>query len=152
MPNDPMNLLKNKISTATAGLNMYLKENLSKEYFDEFNPVFKFLVSQFSTLLYQPDCYSVNCENNDVKLADDLFSEMEKSDPSVKEKLQHFKNQLALKIGMDLSIRKERRTSTSFTRPRTLSNSCKRKDVDQTDSVSKIARPRQSSTSQLTSS
>ena len=142
-------LAKNKISTATAGLNMYLRDNISKEYFDEFNPVFKFLVSQFSTLLYQPDCYSVNCETHEVKLAEDLFIEIEKSDPSVKENLSHFKDQLANKIAMDLSIRKERRTSISIlNRPRTLSNSCKRKEQEQPESVSKIARPtRPSSTS-----
>ena len=139
-------LAKNKISTAIAGLTMYLRENLSKEYFDEFNLIFKFLVSQFSTLLNQPDCYTVNCETNEVKLAEDLFIEIEKTDPSVKENLKHFKDHLANKISHDLSIRKERRNSTSFiSRPRTLSNSCKRKEQEQTESVSKIARPARTS-------
>jgi len=134
-------LARNKISTATDGLNMYLHENLSKEYFDEFNPVFKFLVSQFSTLLYQPDCYTVNGENGEVKLADDLFAEIENSDPSVKENIMHFKDHLARKLSHDLSIRKERRNSTSFIRPRALSTSTKRSNDEKNGSKTKIARP-----------
>ena len=134
-------LAKNKISTATDGLNWYLHENLSKEYFDEFNPVFKFLVSQFSTLLYQPDCYTVNCESNEVDLSGDLFAEIKKSDPSVKENLQNFKDHLARKISHDLSIRKERRNSTSFVRPRAVSTSTKRSNEEKNGSKTKIARP-----------
>ena len=50
-------LARNKISTATDCLNMFLKENIKCPDFYEFNPSLKFLVSQYLILLYTPECY-----------------------------------------------------------------------------------------------
>ena len=134
-------LARNKISTATEGLNMYLEENLSKEYFDEFNPAFMFLVSQFSSLLYQPECFTVNNDTNEVTLADNLFHMIKKSDSIATENLKHFKLKLEQKLSLDFSVRKERRNSIGFTRPRVFSTSTKRTDDEKMATKSKIARP-----------
>ena len=56
-------LAKNKISTATECLDMFLVDNLKSKEFDEFDSSFKFLVTQYSSLLCTPDYYTVNTEN-----------------------------------------------------------------------------------------
>ena len=76
-----------------------------------------------------------------MELSGDLFTEIEKSDPAVKENLQNFKDHLARKISHDLTIRKERRNSTSFVRPRAVSTSTKRSNDEKNGSKTKIARP-----------
>ena len=138
-------LAKNKIATATECLTMYLADNLGKEYFDEFNPVFKFLVSQFSSLLNQPECYSIDPESKDVKLTDTLFVDIAAADSPAAERLVDFKKHLQQKISFDLSVRNERRLSTSMTRARTLSNSTKRAADEPKLGKSKIVRPSLSS-------
>ena len=49
---------------------MFLTENLKKEYFDEFNPSFSFLVSQYSALLSNPELYTINEDSNEVILSE----------------------------------------------------------------------------------
>ena len=87
-------LAKNKISTATECLTIYLSENLKKDYFDEFNPVFKFLVSQFSSLLCQPQGYIIDPDSKYIKLSENLFNDILQLDPSVADKLSDFKAQI----------------------------------------------------------
>ena len=123
---------------------MYLAEHVRKEYFDEFNPAFKFLVSQFSSLLPQPECYVIDSDTKEVKLSDKLFSDIMDNQPDSVQKIEEFKTHLLLKLNKDQSVRNERRLSTTDTpRRRTLSNSTKRTAEDKSSSnkLSKIARP-----------
>ena len=66
-------LARNKIATATECLDMYLVDFLRSNDIDEFNPSFKFLVTQYSSLLFTPDCYTVIIENCQVIVSDSLF-------------------------------------------------------------------------------
>ena len=138
-------LAKNKMATATECLNMYLTSNLKNDYFDEFNPVFLFLVSQFSSLLPQPEGYTVNPETMNVELSDSLFQNIVEAEPSFTDKISLFKSHLLEKLKLDLTVRKERRMSNGLTRTRTLSNSTKRPSDDKKSNKTKIARPSQSS-------
>ena len=67
-------LAKNKITTATECLDMFLRENLKKANFQDFGPTFYFLVTQYSTLLYTPDFYSVDFDKKEVTLSEELFA------------------------------------------------------------------------------
>ena len=136
-------LAKNKISTATECLDMFLTDNLKKADFQEFNPPFHFLVSQYSALLYTPDFYSVDIDKKEVTLSEDLFANISVPDPADKDRLCLFKKQLKEKLVMDLSVRQVRRNSNGgLTRPRLPSNSTKRGNPDDTSNgKSKLARP-----------
>ena len=134
-------LAKSKINTATSGLDMFLIENLKRSDFDEFDSSFKFLVSQYSALLYTPNYYSVKQDSQEIILSDELFSNILKSDPELANPLDIFKNHLRTKLSIDLSVRRERRNSTGQARPRLLSNKTKRAEDDTIASRSKIARP-----------
>ena len=112
---------------------MYLADSVKKEYFDEFNHLFKFLVSQYSSLWNLSECYSIDPETKEVKLSDTLFKDI----ITVEHLLQ--------KISLGLSVRNERRLSSSLPRTRTLSNSTKRIADEKNCSKSKIARPSLSS-------
>ena len=138
-------LAKNKMATATECLTMYLTSNLKNDYFDEFNPVFLFLVSQFSSLLPQPEGYTVNPESMDVELSDNLFKNIIDAEPAFTEKITLFKSHLLEKLKLDLTVRKERRLSSGLTRARSLSNSTKRPSEEKKSGKTKIARPSQSS-------
>ena len=139
-------LARNKISTATECLNMYLADSVKKEYFDEFNHSFKFLVSQYSSLLNHSECYSIDSETKEVKLSDTLFKDIiDAADPLTVERISDFKKHFLQKISLDLSVRNERRLSSSLPRTRTLSNSTKRIADEKNCSKSKIARPSLSS-------
>ena len=120
-------LAKNKIATATRCLNMYLGETLMTEKVDEFSTTFKFLVSQYSSLLFTPEGYTVDPDTNSITLNENLFSDLKGDDnfDFVKEKVKVFENHLKEKLSMDLSIRRERRLSSigSGARPRLLSTS-----------------------------
>ena len=136
-------LAKNKISTATECLDMFLSDNLKNENFQEFNPTFHFLVSQYSALLCTPDCYSVDIDKKEVTLNDDLFANLSVLDTEGEDRLSLFKNQLKEKLVLDLSVRQVRRNSSSgVPRPRLLSNSTKRGNPDDiSNGKSKLTRP-----------
>ena len=104
-------LARNKINTATKCLDKYLEDNLCDPTFDEFSPVLKFLVTQYSALLYSPDFYLVNSETNEVILTGDFLLDLET--PETKDKLDIFKEELKSKLELDLSVRRERRISIS---------------------------------------
>ena len=88
--------------------------------FDEFSPVLKFVVSQYSALLFTPEFYTA--DNGNVTFNDSLFSSI--SNDSNRQKLDIFKSHLKAKLEYDLSVRKERRNSlTGMQRPRVLSGS-----------------------------
>lgn len=133
-------LAKNKISTATTGLDMFLVENMKKPDFDEFNSSFNFLISQYSALLYTPECYTVEEESGEVVLADKLFENILSSNPDLAKPLDSFKKHLKTKLAFDLSVRRERRNSAGQARPRLMSNKSKRAEDDINGSRSKIAR------------
>ena len=120
-----VDLAKNKISTATNCLDMYLMENLKDSNFDEFSPSFMFLVTQYAALLFTPDCYSINIETNTVTMDKDLFQHLPGLDANSTENLNLFKIRLKEKLELDLTVRKERRNSTTML-PRPRTNSIKR--------------------------
>ena len=133
-------LAKNKISTATTGLDMFLVENMKKPDFDEFNSSFNFLISQYSALLYTPECYTVKEDSGEVVLADKLFENILSSNTDLAKPLDIFKKQLKIKLAFDLSVRRERRNSAGQMRPRLMSNKSKRDEDDNNVSRSKIAK------------
>ena len=108
-----------------------------------FIDLFKFLETQYSSLLNQPECYSVDPNTKEVKLSDSLFSDIVEAaaEPIYVERITDFKKHLLHKISHDLSVRNERRLSSSLPRTRTLSNSTKRPSEENKSSKSKIARP-----------
>ena len=115
-------LARNKISTATECLDMYLKDNLKDPKFDEFSPAYQFLVTQYAALLFTPDLYTINPDTNQITLSENLFSKIDS--PDSQERLVHFKDQLKLKLQHDQSVRRERRNSiTGIIRPRGYSGS-----------------------------
>ena len=134
-------LARNKIGTATTGLDMFLVENINKPDFD-----FNFLVvSQYSALLYTPECYTVKEDSGEVILSDKLFESILISNPDLSKPLDTFKHQLKTKLAFDLSVRRERRNSAGQLRPRLMSNKTKRADDDNNGSKSKIARANRTS-------
>ena len=122
---------------------MFLSDNLKNENFQEFNPTFHFLVSQYSALLCTPDSYSVDIDKKEVTLNDDLFANLSVLDTEGEDRLSLFKNQLKEKLVLDLSVRQVRRNSNSgVPRPRLLSNSTKRGNPDDiSNGKSKLTRP-----------
>ncbi len=136
-------LAKNKITTATECLDMFLRENLKKPNFKDFDPTFHFLVTQYSTLLYSPDFYTVDIDKKEVTLSEELFANLTIPDPKEKERLSLFKKELVDKLVMDLSVRQDRRNSVGGTaRPRLLSNPTKRGNPDDMNNgKSKLTRP-----------
>ena len=134
-------LTNNRINTATKGLDMFLIENLKSEDFNEFSSSFKFMVSQYSTLLSTPEGYTVDQDSNTVVLSDSLFSDILVSHPAMTDKVSEFKCHLKNKLSHDLLIRKERRNSSNH-RPRLLSIPSKRSNSDPSESNPKrIPRP-----------
>ena len=137
-------LAKNKIATATRCLNMYLGETLMTEKVDEFSTTFKFLVSQYSSLLFTPECYTVDPDTNSISLNENLFSDLKGDDnfDFVKEKVKVFENHLKEKLSMDLSIRRERRlSSVTLNRSRLPSISTKRSHEESKGNPTKLSRP-----------
>lgn len=133
-------LARNKIATATECLNMYLIENLCSKEVDEFDPSLKFLVSQYSSLLFTPECYTVNPDTNDVMLCENLFSDLLRDNPCLKDKIDNFKQHLKDKLTLDLSIRKERRLSLGSVRSRLPSMSSKRSNSESAGNATKVAK------------
>ena len=86
--------------------------------FDEFSASLKFLVTQYSTLLYSPDGYTVDVATSEVHINDSCFSSI--TDATLQPKLDILRKQLKEKLQHDLNVRKERRDSLSG-RPRTFS-------------------------------
>ena len=138
-------LARNKISTATECLDMYLVDFLKSNEIDEFNPSLKFLVSQYSSLLFTPECYTVNAENCQVVLSKSLFSNLVDSNIEISEKIDSFKDHLKEKLSLDYSVRRERRLSTGSFRSRLPSASIKRSNDELQGNPSKLSRPSQSS-------
>ena len=119
---------------------MYLIENLCSKEIDEFDASFKFLVSQYSSLLFTPECYTVNPDTNVVMLDDNLFSDLVKDNPSLNDKIDNFKQHLKDKLTLDLSIRKERRLSLGSARSRLPSLSSKRSNSESAGNATKVAK------------
>ena len=142
-----VDLARNKISTATAGLDMFLKENIKLATFDEFSPEFQFLITQYSSLLITPECYTVNPESSVVTMSKELFINLADSNPKHTEKLLMFKEKLKDKLEYDLSVRKERRNSSISSLPRPRSNSTKRMNEDDNTNKLKQARAQPLTTS-----
>ena len=123
---------------------MYLGETLMTEKVDEFSTTFKFLVSQYSSLLFTPEGYTVDPDTNLITLNENLFSDLKGDDnfDFVKEKVKVFENHLKEKLSMDLSIRRERRlSSVSLNRSRLPSLSTKRSHEESKGNPTKLARP-----------
>ena len=118
---------------------MYLNDSMKDPKFDEFSPALQFLVTQYSALLFNPEGYTVNGENNEVKLNEDLFSSI--TTPETSANVNLFKDQLRLKLQHDPNIRRERRNSLSSFRSRVGSSSTKRSPSENTlSSISKSPR------------
>ena len=130
------------MSTATEGLEKFLGENLMDPSFDEFSPTYKFLVTQFSTLICS-DNYNIDKDNKEVNLDDNLFKAVVVEDEGTSVKLENFKKSLKAKMKMDLTVRKERRNSIGHGRAR--SDSIKRASEDSNTDKSKICRTSNSS-------
>ena len=114
------------------------------EKVDEFSPTFKFLVSQYSSLLFTPECYTVDPDSNVVTLNENLFSDLkgENNFDFVIEKVKVFENHLKEKLSMDLSIRRERRlSSVSLSRSRLPSVSAKQSHEESKGNPTKLSRP-----------
>ena len=140
-------LARNKILTATECLDMFLVDYLKNNNIDEFDPSFKFLVTQYSSLLFTPKCYSVDTENCQVVLSETLFSNIAETNSDISEKIDTFKNHLKEKLSLDFSVRRERRLSmgSGSIRSRIPSVSIKRSNDEQKGNASKCSRPSQSS-------
>ena len=120
---------------------MFLIDNLKNREVDEFDPFFKFLVTQYSNLLYTPECYTVNTENCEVTLSEQLFSNVIAANPDVSEKVNIFKSHLKEKLSHDFSVRRERRLSTGSFRSRLPSIPTKRAHDDIKGNNPKLPRP-----------
>ena len=123
-------LAKNKICTATECLDMFLIDYLKSKDIDEFDQSFKFLVTQYSSLLYTPECYTVNAQTSQVTLSDDLFSDLADKNSDISDKISTFKSHLKDKLSLDYSVRRERRLSSTSSRSRLPSFSSKRLNND----------------------
>ena len=133
-------LAKNKIATATKCLNMFLGDFLLCKDIDEFDSTFQFIVSQYSNLLFTPECYTVEPDTNAIILNEKLFSEF-KGD-LLKDKTAIFEKHLIEKLSHDLSIRRERRLSSiSSGRSGLPSVSTKRTNDDDKGNPSKLSKP-----------
>ena len=119
---------------------MFLTEYLMSHEINEFDSSFKFLVSQYSSLLYTPECYTVDPTTNVVILNKNLFSEFKGGkDFDLTNSIEIFEQHLVDKLSADLSIRRERRLSSIGQRPRL--PSIKRPGEENLASKSKIAKP-----------
>ena len=119
----------NKLSTAREALDNFLSDNIHDPQFDEFHPSFKFIVAQYSSLLNSPDHYSVNPENNEVTILTELFACIDRSDPVVSKNLEHFQDQLKLKLELDCAKRVERRNSVGRGRKSSIPSKSKKKSA-----------------------
>ena len=124
---------------------MFLIDNLNDKEIDEFHPSFKFLVSQYSSLLFTPECYTVNSENCEVTLSELLFSELMIANPGISEKIKKFKHHLKEKLSLDYSVRRERRLSSGAFRSRLPSAPLKRGNDESRGNTPKHRRPSHSS-------
>ena len=138
-------LAKNKISTATECLDMFLIDNLKSRELDESDPLLKFLVTQYSSLLYTPECYSVNSDNCEVLLSELLFADLIAANPEISDKVRKFKTHLKEKLSLDYSVRRERRLSTGSFRSRLPSIPTKRGHDESKGNTPKHPRPSLSS-------
>lgn len=111
-------LARIKISTATECLDMFLVDNLKNKELSEHDPSMKFLVTQYSSLLFTPDCYTVNSDSCEVTLSELLFSDLIAANPEISDKVSKFKVHLKEKLSLDYSVRRERRLSTGSFRSR----------------------------------
>ena len=109
---------------------MFLVEHLKSKDIDEFDQPFKFLVSQYSTLLYTPECYTANAQTSQVTLSEELFSDIADKHSDISEKIETFKTHMKNKLSFDYSVRRERRLSSSSSRSRLPSISTKRLNND----------------------
>ena len=134
-------LAKNKITTATECLDMFLVDNLKQKDFDEFDQSFKFLVTQYSSLLFTPECYTVNPDSCEVTISENLFSDIVTANPEISDKVCSFKKHLKEKLSLDFSVRRERRLSTGSFRSRLPSMSTKRGSDESKGNSAKISRP-----------
>ena len=123
---------------------MYLVDFLRSNDIDEFNPSFKFLVSQYSSLLFTPECYTVNADNCQVVLSESLFEKIINSHSDISDKVDSFKNHLKDKLSLNFSVRRDRRLSTGSFRSRLPSASIKRSNDELKGNLSKCSRPSQS--------
>ena len=107
---------------------------------DEFDSTFQFIVSQYSNLLFTPECYTVEPDTNAIIFNEKLFSEF-KGD-LLKDKTAIFEKHLIEKLFHDLAIRRERRLSSiSSGRSRLPSVSTKRTNDDDKGNPSKLSKP-----------
>ena len=120
----------NKLCTAREALDNFLSDNISDPQFDEFHPSFKFIVAQYSSLLSSPDHYSINPENNEVTIITELFANIDGSDPVVSKNLEHFRDQLKLKLELDCAKRIERRNSVGRGRKSSIPSKSKKRQLD----------------------
>ena len=96
-------------------------------------------MTQYSALLFTPDCYTADAEKGEITLNDSLFSKI--SSPETKDRLDLFKEQLKTKLQIDLSVRKERRNSISgIARPRAYSATKRGASESISGSITKSAR------------
>ena len=113
---------------------------------NEFDSCFPFLVSQYSSLLFTPECYTVDPTTNVVVLNKNLFKDLKGGEFSLKNSIEVFEQHLIDKLTADLSIRRERRlSSVGQARPRL--SSIKRPGEENIASKSKIAKPTSSQSS-----
>ena len=120
----------NKLCIARVALDNFLSDNISDPEFNEFHPSFKFIVAQYSSLLSSPDHYTVNSENNAVTIHTELFENIDGSDPVVSKNLEHFQDQLKLKLELDCAKRVERRNSVGRGRNSSISSKSKKRQLD----------------------
>ena len=126
---------------------MFLTEYLMCNEINEFDSSFKFLVSQYSSLLYTPECYTVDPTTNVVVLNKCLFKDLKEAENfSLSKSIEVFEQHLIEKLSADLSVRRERRLS-SVGQPRPRLPSAKRPGEENVASKSKIAKPRSSQSS-----
>ena len=140
-------LARNKISTATECLDRFLVDFLKNNEIDEFDPSFKFLVTQYSSLLFTPECYTVDADNGQVILSESLFSSIVEANSELSDKINAFRNHLKDKLSLDFTVRRERRLSmnSGSYRSRLPSVSTKRSNDEPKGNINKCSRPSQSS-------
>ena len=120
----------NKLCIARVALDNFLSDNISDPEFNEFHPSFKFIVAQYSSLLNSPDHYTVNSENNEVTIHTELFANNDGSDPIVSKNLEHFQDQLKLKLELDCAKRFEWRNSVGRGMKSSIPSKSKKRQLD----------------------
>ena len=130
----------NKLCTAKQALDNFLSDNIGSPDFNEFHPAFKFIVAQYSSLLSSPDHYSTNPDNNEVTIQTKLFENHNSSDPTVSKNLEHFKDQLKIKLELDCAKRLERRNSIGRGRSNSICSLSKKRQLEMQSSHSNAKR------------